>query len=93
MARHVKYGCPPATAEEAALNALLKQRERLLTLMTSGVAEIEQPQLGRTQYRSIEEMQVALRQVDDLIAQLGGGAGAAAGVRARRPVYPVVREV
>ena len=73
------------------LAALLAQRLRLVTMMTSGVSEIEQPALGRTQYRSFEEMQIALRYLDDAIAAISGGETAAQ--RVRRPIYPVAREV
>lgn len=89
-----KYGCPPATPAEAALDNLLQQRERLVTMMTSGVLEIEQPVLGRSQYRSMAELNEALRILDGLIGSAGGSTGAAGSDyrRVRRPIYPVAKE-
>ena len=54
-----KHGCPepPLTPEEAVQRALEEQRDLLLQQMTSPVLEIEQPQQGRTQFRSVAEMQ------------------------------------
>ena len=90
--RLTKYGCPPGTPAEAALDSLLGQRERLMTMMTSGVLEIEQPVLGRTQYRSMAEMQEALRLLDGLISGATGTAAPVDQRRVRRPIYPVARE-
>ena len=76
---------------ELTLDALLKQRELLIRKMTSGVLEVEQPQLGRTQYRSMEEMQEALAYLNALIDGASGDT-AATQSRRRRPIYPVVQE-
>ena len=84
---------PPLTPEQAQLDQLLRQRERLLRIMTSGVQEVEQPQLGRTQYRTMEEVEAALRYLDGLIAQLTPGVSAQAARSRRRPIYPVVTEI
>ena len=77
------------------LDDLLKQRARLLRIMTSGVLEIEQPALGRTQYRTLDEVQSALNFLDSKIAECAGANGdpAALAMKRRRPIYPVVREV
>jgi hypothetical protein len=84
---------PPITPEQAYLNALLKQRERLMRIMASGLQEIEQPALGRSQYRSIDDLERALRALDGLIAGLVPGTDTAAARRTRRPIYPVVTEL
>lgn len=92
-ARLTQYGCPPTSPEQAALDTLLKQRERLLTMITSGVLEIEQPVLGRTQYRSMAEMQEALRVLNGLIDGATPPATTTSDARrVRRPIYPVARE-
>jgi hypothetical protein len=77
---------------QAYLDDLIKQRDRLLAIMTSGIQEIEQPQLGRTQYRSMADVQVALRAVNDQIAACMA-LDPSMRLKARRPIYPVVREV
>jgi hypothetical protein len=83
------YGCPLA-AETSPLAKLLLQREKLMTQITSGVMELDQPVLGRAQYRPMDEMLEALRILDGLIAG-AGGAGVTATAK-RCPIYPVVRE-
>ena len=47
-------------------------RDALIRKMTSGVQEIEQPQLGRTSYRSFDELQRALALVNGLSGAGGG---------------------
>ena len=82
-----QYGCPQAPAEANSLDSLLKQRERLLRLMTSGIQELEQPVLGRTQYRSMEEMAEALRILNGMIdAAAPVTADPYAWMKKRRPV-------
>lgn len=86
----------PQTPPEQCLAELEKQRARLLRILTSGVEEVEQPVLGRTRYRSLQDVASALRAVNDLIAACPGGSPAPdpnAAMRRRRPIYPVVREV
>jgi hypothetical protein len=80
---------------EELLKQLIAQRARLMKILTSGVQEIEQPQLGRTQYRTLDEVQVALRYVDQQLTACGAlpGGDPAAAMKVRRPIYPVVREV
>lgn len=83
-----------ATCQEL-LDNLLLQRAKLVRTMTSGIAEIEQPMLGRTQYRTGEEMQAALQTLDGEIAAVRAACGLtdpAAARKARRPIYPVVSE-
>jgi hypothetical protein len=77
------------------LKQLISQRARLMRILTSGVQEVEQPQLGRTQYRTMDEVQVALRYIDQQLAACGAlpGGDTAAALKVRRPIYPVVREV
>ena len=92
MARLNKYGCPqpPQTQQEETLQNLLEQRALLVQQMTSPVLEIEQPSMGRTQFRSIEEMQEQLRVLDGLIAGMTpSAADPNAWRKARRPLYPV----
>lgn len=80
---------------EEVLQQLIAQRAKLMRILTSGVQEIEQPALGRTQYRTLDEVETALRYVDGQIAACAATAGAdpAAALRRRRPIYPVVREI
>lgn len=82
------------TQEE--LDKLLAERDRLRHSLSSPVAEIEQPALGRTQYRTVDEMERQLRYVEQQIAScLGMSAAASPEARRliRRPLYPTVREV
>ena len=84
------------TCEEQ-LKALLDRRAKLIVQATSGIAEIEQPMLGRTQYRTAEDMGAALRLLDSQICALAAACGlqvpGITAAKARRPIYPVVQEL
>lgn len=84
MTHNAKYACPPKTPEELAARTLEEQRARLMTLMTSGVLEIEQPQLGRTQYRNFGELQQALAMLNSMA---GVGGATATVIRSVRSSY------
>lgn len=78
------------------LDDLIAERARLRHSLSSPVLEIEQPALGRTQYRSVEEMERQLRYVEQQIAACIGMVDASspeARRLIRRPLYPTVREV
>ena len=82
------------TQEE--LDALLNELERLRKILASPVLEVEQPQMGRTQYRTVDEMERQLRLIDSQIgACLGVSAADNPAVQryVRRPLFPTVREV
>jgi hypothetical protein len=97
MARRLnQYGCPQPslTPEQAQLEEYRRLYARLLQQAASGIQEIENPQLGRTQYRPLEEIQAQMRMLEGLMDKLAGGPveDLNAWRRTRRPIYPVARE-
>ena len=71
---------PPQTP----LEALKSERDKLLRKMFSGVQEIENPLLGRTAYRTMDEMQRLLAYLNGLIAQEEGASAS----NSRHAFYP-----
>lgn len=83
--------CPPDST--LTLEELVKRRDQLVRVMSSGVLEIDQPALGRTQYRTLDEVAAALRVVNGMILALCPAADDPnVEMRRRRPIYPVVTE-
>ena len=72
---------PPLTV----LQALQQEKAKLLRKMFSGVQEVDQPLLGRTAYRTMDEMQQLLALLDRYIA---AEQGPAAATSVRRAFYP-----
>ena len=85
---NARYGCA-----QTALDSLIAEKEQLLKQMSSGIQEIDQPNLGRAQYRPMAEMQEALRILEGRIdAATGAITGTSDYRKVRRPIYPVARE-
>src|SRR5262245_19698800 len=84
-----QYGCPQANGSTPAtpLDVLLQTQAQLLELMTSGVQEIEQNDLGRTVYRSYDDLLRAWQMVSAQLTQITGAAN-----KRRGPLYPIVQE-
>ena len=78
------------------LNLLLAQRQSLMRRIASGIVEVEQPALGRTQYQTTADLAASLRMLDEQIAALAAVCGiatpTATAAKRRRPIYPVVQE-
>ena len=73
------------------LELLKAEKQKLLRRMFSGVSEVENPLLGRTAWRTMDEMQKLLALLDSLIAKAEGANGSS-GRGVRHAFYPVVSE-
>lgn len=79
------------------LKGLLAQRMRLMNRIASGIVEVDQPQMGRTQYQVTPDLHSSLRMLDEQIAAMAAVCGVTVpgltGRKKRQPLYPTVQEV
>ena len=80
-----QYGCTQSV-QPTKLERLYADLARLEKLMVSGIQELDQPELGRAQYRSMAEMERARQILLGQIAEETPAVDPNAWMRVRRPI-------